>query len=337
MTELKNRYDLVLMFDCSDGNPNGDPDFGNMPRTDPQTQQGLVTDVCLKRKVRDWVYLSHIKDGRPGDGYDIFFGHSGLPDRQVLNRQIAEAHLSLLDDGQKAEYENKFGDKKSADKKVKEQYSFLKKANEGRVGDVQAYLCQSRFDIRSFGAVLSTGPNAGQVRGPVQCTFARSIDPVFLQDLAITRKSVATEDDAAKQMKKDNTITGTIGRKTMIPYGFFRNHWFVSPNLADRTGFNQADFKVLCDALLNMFETDRSASRGFMATRHLFVFEHASKLGNAPAHALFDRVSVSRVGDPVQPARSASDYEVALNREALPDGVRAFYLGDPADYQKLFH
>ncbi|CAM2005590.1 type I-C CRISPR-associated protein Cas7/Csd2 [Acanthopleuribacter pedis] len=333
MTELKNRYDLVLMFDCTDGNPNGDPDAGNMPRTDPQTQQGLVSDVCLKRKVRDWVYQRHVSEGQPGDGYDIFFGHSGLPERQILNRQIAEAHLSLLDEKQRAEYDKKFVEK--ANKKEKDEYAFLKKVNEGRVGDVQAYLCQSRFDIRTFGAVLSTGPNAGQVRGPVQCTFARSIDPVFLQDLAITRKSVATEEDAAKQMGKDNSITGTIGRKTMIPYGFFRNHWFVSPSLAERTGFTEADFKVLCDALLNMFEIDRSASRGFMATRRLFVFRHDSKFGNAPAHALFDRIQVTRAEGGL-PARSAGDYQVAVDAADLPAGVSLFDLSDPAAYRDLF-
>lgn len=331
MTDLKNRYDIVLMFDCTDGNPNGDPDAGNMPRTDPQTQQGLVTDVCLKRKVRDWVYLRHINEGTPDDGYDIFFGHSGLPERQVLNRQIAEAHLSLLDDKQREEYE-----KKIADKKEKDRYAFLKKANDGRVADVQAYLCRSRFDIRTFGAVLSTGPNAGQVRGPVQCTFARSFDPVYLQDLAITRKSVATEEEAGKQMEKDNNITGTIGRKTMIPYGFFRNHWFVSPGLATQTGFSQADFKVLCDALLNMFEIDRSASRGFMATRRLFVFKHESSFGNAPAHALFERIRVTRAGDGAAPARSVDDYQITVNRDDLPKGVALFDLSDGADYGRLF-
>ncbi len=332
MTELKNRYDLVLMFDCTDGNPNGDPDAGNMPRTDPQTQQGLVTDVCLKRKVRDWVYHRHISEGTPGDGYDIFFGHSGLPDRQVLNRQIAEAHVSLLDDKQRAEYEKKAADQK----KEKESYAFLKKANDGRVADVQSYLCRTRFDIRTFGAVLSTGPNAGQVRGPVQCTFARSFDPVYLQDLAITRKSVATEEDARKQMEKDNTITGTIGRKTMIPYGFFRNHWFVSPGLAAQTGFNEADFKVLCDALLNMFEIDRSASRGFMATRRLFVFRHDLKFGNAPAHALFERIRVARAGDADAPPRSVGDYHIEVDQDDMPDGVNLYDLSDGADYRRLF-
>ena len=335
MTAITNRYDLVLLFDCVDGNPNGDPDAGNMPRTDPETLQGLVSDVCQKRKVRDWVYFSQVTDGQPKPGYDILFGHSGLPQRQILNRQIDEAHDASLTAEERADIAKAKGGE--ADKKRDD-------AAKKHVGDARAHLCASRFDVRTFGAVLSTGRNAGQVRGPVQCTFARSIDPVLTMEACITRKAVTTDEDAAKQMASDGSITGTMGRKNFIPYGLYRSNWFVSPLLASNkaangtelgTGFSAEDMKILCHALVNMWEMDRSAARGLMATRGLFAFKHASTLGNAPAHRLLERVQVARI-DQTKPSRAFSDYRVSVNRDNLPSGVEAFDLCDPAQFALCF-
>jgi len=324
MTTPVPRYELALIFDCKDGNPNGDPDAGNMPRVDPETLQGLVSDVCQKRKVRDWVYLSQAEGGKPREGYDIFFGHSGLPDRQILNVQISEAHEASLTGEERAKVEKAKDKEKARDDLAK-----------GHVPDARDYLCKTRFDIRAFGAVLSTGRNAGQVRGPVQCTFARSVDPILSLEAAITRKSVATVEDANKQMAKDGSITGTMGRKNLIPYGLYVSHWFVSPMLAAQTGFSTADFKHLCDALLAMWELDRSASRGFMATRGLVVFRHQSALGNARSHQLLERITVRRK-DPVKPPRSFQDYALELDRRDLPEGVEVFDLVVPGEYAKLF-
>lgn len=322
---LNNRYDLVLYFDCADGNPNGDPDAGNMPRTDPETQQALVSDVCQKRKVRDFVYLTHLDgNGAPKEGYDIFFGHSNLPDRQILNPQIEQAFLASLPEDERSKIEEMDGKKRE---------TALKKAVKGKHVEASHYLCKTRFDIRTFGAVLSTGLNAGQVRGPVQCTFARSVDPVVSLDMAITRKSLAKQADADKQLEKDGTITGTFGRKNIIPYGLFRSHWFVSPNLAKQTGFSDDDFKVLCDALLGMFELDRSAARGMMATQALYVFKHESALGNAPSHRLFDRITAKQK---TEVPRAFSDYSVDEQLSDLPEGVQCFNLVEPDQYKALF-
>ncbi|MEO7327891.1 MAG: type I-C CRISPR-associated protein Cas7/Csd2 [Minicystis sp.] len=326
MTMSVPRYELVLAFDCKDGNPNGDPDAGNMPRVDPETLHGLVSDVCQKRKVRDWVYLSQSKDGNPLPGYDIFFGHSGLPERQILNNQIAEAHEAALSEEEKAKVTKATEKDKE---KVRDEIA------KGHVGDARDYLCRTRFDIRTFGAVLSTGRNAGQVRGPVQCTFARSVDPILSLEAAITRKAVATAKDAADQMAKDGSITGTMGRKNLIPYGLYVSHWFVSPMLATQTGFSAADFKLLCDALLSMWEVDRSASRGLMATRGLIVFRHKSALGNARSHELLERVTLAR-NEVGRPPRSFQDYTMKINRSALPEGVDVFDLCVPDEYAVLF-
>lgn len=317
------RLDLVLVFDCQDGNPNGDPDAGNMPRVDPETQHGLVSDVCQKRKVRDWVYLSQRNpDGSLKPGYDIFFGHSGIPDRRVLNDQIEEAHkraVSAPEVQERIKAAKKDGDKKQAAAQA-----------------TRAELCASRFDIRTFGAVLSTGDfSAGQVRGPVQCTFARSIDPILGLEACITRKAVTTSEDAEKQMKSDGEITGTMGRKHLIPYGLFTSHWFVSPLLAKDTGFSAADLKILCEALLAMFETDRSASRGMMATRELVVFRHDSPLGNARAQALFDRVKLAKKSNITAP-RSFTDYDLTVDLANLPAGVQGFRLADDVQRQDFF-
>ncbi len=335
MTTLSHRYDLALLFDCADGNPNGDPDAGNMPRTDPETLQGLVSDVCQKRKVRDWVYQAKATGGQPAPGYDILFGHSGLPHRQIINRQIDEVHEASLTDEERAGIANEKG--KKADE-------LRDKAAKNHVTDARKRLCVSRFDVRTFGAVLSTGRNAGQVRGPVQCTFARSIDPILALEACITRKAVATEEEADKQMAKDGSITGTMGRKNLIPYGLYRSHWFVSPNLASNTaadgselgtGFSREDFQVLCQALLSMWELDRSAARGMMATRALVAFRHESALGNAPAHRLLERVQVQRT-DPAKPPRAFGDYRLDIDRSNLPNGVACFDLADPAQWAECF-
>jgi CRISPR-associated protein Csd2 len=322
---LSNRYDMMLVFDCHDGNPNGDPDAGNAPRVDPETLHGLVSDVCQKRKVRDWIYLSHLDDaGVPKPGYDIFFGHSGLPDRQVLNQQIEDAYLSLLSEEERTAVDG-----------AKNRNDELKKVARKYTRDARNYLCRSRFDVRTFGAVLSTGLNAGQVRGAVQCTFARSIDRVIEMSATITRKSVAKVEDAEKQLSNDGTITGTMGRKSLIPYGLYRSRWFVNPMLAQQTGFDSADFKALCDALLAMWELDRSASRGMMATQALIVFKHSSKLGNERAHKLFERVSITRNDDcPV--GRHFSDYTFSVDTSDVPQGIEIFNLTNRQDYNRLF-
>lgn len=286
MTTLQNRYDFVLLFDVQDGNPNGDPDAGNMPRFDPETGQGLVTDVAIKRKVRNFVALSQNEpDGRPRPGYRIYV-HEGA----VLNRLHEDAYTALgLDPKDK---------KKSKDKKDK----------------AQAKMCESYFDVRTFGAVMSTGDaEAGQVRGPVQLTFARSIDPVFSRDFAITRMAVTNEKDADKER--------TIGRKHTVAYGLYRAHGFISPSLADKTGFSEEDLVVLKRALMEMFEHDRSAARGLMTTRRVIAFRHDSKLGNGSASSLFDRVSVRR-RDPETSARAWSDYDVNVDETNLPGGIK---------------
>lgn len=324
MSPIQSRYDMVMIFDCIDGNPNGDPDAGNMPRIDPETLQGMVSDACLKRKLRDWVYFNKQSSGEPEFGYDIFFGHAGIPKRQVLNEQIKDAFVHCLDEAQRAEYD-KLDEKK--------QEEFLKKTRKNM--EASAYLCQTRFDIRSFGAVLSTGLNAGQVRGPVQCTFGRSVDPVFAMEAGITRKAVATEKQANEQLEKDGIITGTMGRKNLIPYGLFKNYWFISPSLAAQTGFSDEDFRLLCDGLINMFDMDRSAARGMMTTQALYVFKHDSAFGNARAQQLFDRIDVRRYRDD-QPARSFRDYNVVFDDQDLPAGITVANLCDPKQYATFF-
>ena len=317
------RFDLVLAFDCQDGNPNGDPDAGNMPRVDPETLHGLVSDVCQKRKIRDRVYLSQREpDGTLKPGYDIFFGHSGIPDRRVLNDQIETAHHSRM-----------------ADPAIQAEMAAIKKDGDKKhraAALTRAELCATRFDIRTFGAVLSTGDfSAGQVRGPVQCTFARSIDPILTLEAAITRKSVTTAKDAEDQMKRDGEITGTMGRKNLIPYGLYVSHWFVSPALAKQTGFSWTDFHVLCQSLLMMFEDDRSASRGTMTTRKLIAFQHESPLGNERAAVLFDRVRFTR-NDPAKPARAWSDYTSQVERTDPESKIKTWDLSNPEELSALF-
>ncbi len=298
---LTNRYDFVLLFDVKDGNPNGDPDAGNLPRLDSETGHGLVTDVSLKRKVRNFVGLTHDQTERaPKDGekrYEIY-----VREKAVLNLQHDRAYSALkLDAG---------GEEDSTSKKKK------RKGSAEDVNKARAWMCQNFYDVRSFGAVMSTGTNCGQVRGPVQMTFARSVDPIITQEHSITRMAVATEAEAEKQ-DGDNR---TMGRKHTVPYGLYVGHGFVSSFLAKQTGFDETDLELLWQALGQMFEHDRSAARGQMATRGLIVFKHDSELGNAPAHSLFDRVQIRR-RDTAMPARDFSDYEVHVDEVGLPSGV----------------
>ncbi len=271
MSKLDKRYDFVFFFDVKDGNPNGDPDAGNLPRVDAETGMGLVTDVCLKRKVRNYVLLTN-GGKRP---YDIF-----IKEKAVLNKLIDEAH----DDEKVAEKEK--GEKTEA---------------------ARQWMCKNYYDVRTFGAVMSTGRNAGQVRGPIQLTFARSVEPVVALEHSITRMAVATEAEAEKQ-SGDNR---TMGRKYTIPYGLYRAHGFVSAHLAEQTGFSQDDLDLFWKAMQEMFEHDHSAARGLMSTRKLVVFEHKTALGNKPAHELFARVTYKRTTE--GPARDFSDYEILLD------------------------
>jgi CRISPR-associated protein Csd2 len=299
---IKNRYDFILVFDVQDGNPNGDPDAGNLPRTDPETGRGLVTDVCLKRKVRNFVQLT--RSGQPG--FDIF-----IKEKAVLNQAIAEAYKKLGISLDEAPTEAKDGKKRNS----------KGEAQGGEVARGRMEMCKSFFDIRAFGAVMSTGANAGQVRGPIQLTFGRSVDPIVVLEHSITRMAVATEAEAEKQ-SGDNR---TMGRKNTVPYGVYVAFGFVSPHLAQQTGFGSDDLDLLWDAFKNMFEHDRSAARGLMAMRRLIVFKHASSLGNAPAHKLFERVKISRVDD-AKPARAFSDYRVGIDATPLPNGVEILEL-----------
>lgn len=308
MAVLANRYDFVYLFDVTNGNPNGDPDAGNMPRVDPMTNRGLVSDVCLKRKVRN--YVSMTCDGK--EGFDIY-----VAERAVLNNQHAKAWDAV--------------DPESAYKKGgKVDQSRLPK-NSSDARQLSKWMCQTFYDIRTFGAVMTTGVNCGQVRGPVQIAFARSIEPIIPIEVTMTRMAVTSEKEA--DAKGDNR---TMGRKHIVPYGLYRAHGFVSACLADGakgTGFSEEDAEVLWAALAQMFDHDRSAARGEMAGRRLVLFKHDSALGNAPAHLLFDRVTINRVFegeeyDPdsrgthnLPPARKFADYAVHVDTNTLPHGV----------------
>lgn len=285
---IKNRYDFVVLFDVENGNPNGDPDAGNMPRVDPESGYGLVTDVCLKRKIRN--YVETVKEDEKG--YQIY-----IKENVPLNRSDAKA----------LEYHNIEVDKIKS----------LKKEDPELDRKVRDFMCQNFFDIRTFGAVMTTfvkaNLNCGQVRGPVQLGFAKSIDPILPQEVTITRVAITTESDAERK--------GTeMGRKYIVPYGLYRVEGYVSANLARKvTGFSEEDLNLLWKAILNMFENDHSAARGKMAVRKLIVFKHNNELGCAPAHKLFDAVRVEKK-DGVEIPRSYSDYEVAVSEE-MPEGV----------------
>jgi len=285
---LTNRYDFVLLFDVKDGNPNGDPDAGNLPRLDAETGHGLVTDVSLKRKVRNFVGL--VEEEQPP--YEIY-----VKEKAILNNQHKRAYIGIGREDLLA------GDDK-------------KRKGGDAVDDARKWMCRNFFDVRTFGAVMSTGVNCGQVRGPVQLTFARSIDPIISQEHSITRMAVATEAEAEKQ-EGDNR---TMGRKHTVPYGLYMAHGFVSSFLAKQTGFSEDDLSLFWQALLHMFEHDRSAARGEMSTRGLYVFKHDSELGNASAHALFARIRPS-LKDGVSVPRSFDDYQVTVDEDGLPSGV----------------
>jgi CRISPR-associated protein Csd2 len=281
-TPIKNRYEFVLLYDVENGNPNGDPDAGNMPRIDPETGYGIVTDVCLKRKVRNYVEL--VKGD--ASGYRIYV-KEGTP----LNQNHAEAYVAIgLKTGDKAKSE--------------------------KVSEARQWMCANFFDVRTFGAVMSTGDNCGQVRGPIQINFSRSIDPIIQQEVTITRQTVTKIEDADKER--------TMGRKHIVPYGLYRVEGYVSAKLANDetkgTGFSEEDLELFWEALVNMFEHDHSAARGKMAARKLIVFQHESELGNAPSHQLFDLVKVSKKPE-ANPPRSYSDYAVSVDTASLPAGV----------------
>lgn len=277
MAEINNRIDFVYLFDVQDGNPNGDPDAGNLPRVDAETGMGLVTDVCLKRKVRNYVQVA--KD--LSDGYDIF-----IKEKAVLNSEIDKAH----DDED------------------------VKKAKD-KTAAARLFMCKNYYDIRTFGAVMSTGKNAGQVRGPIQFTFARSIDPIATAEHSITRMAVATEKEAEKQ----NGDNRTMGRKATVPYGLYVCHGLISASLAKQTGFSEEDLELFFEALKNMFDVDRSAARGLMSAQKLIVFRHDSVLGNAPANKLFDLVKIKKNTEAAP--RSFSDYVVSIDKDSVPNGV----------------
>ncbi len=275
MKTIEKRYDFVYFFDVKDGNPNGDPDAGNLPRIDPETGMGLVTDVCLKRKVRNYVQMVK-KTERP---YDIF-----IKEKAILNQLIIEAHA---------------------------QDSVKKKEKGEKTEAARKWMCDNYYDVRTFGAVMSTGENAGQVRGPVQMTFARSTEPIVALEHTITRMAVATEAEAEKQ-KGDNR---TMGRKFTVPYGLYRGFGFISAHLAAQTGFSNEDLELFWKALQEMFEHDRSAARGLMCARALLVFEHATALGNKAAYELFERVKCQRKTE--GPARDFSDYTITVDGRPL--------------------
>jgi CRISPR-associated protein Csd2 len=278
---IKNRYEFVLLFDVKNGNPNGDPDAGNLPRIDPETSHGIVTDVCIKRKVRNYVEIIK-SDEAPNSIY--------IKEKAILTERRKPAYLAVEEEEDKA----------------------------NKVSKARAWMCKNFYDVRTFGAVMSAKENnCGQVRGPVQLSFAQSIDPVVSLEATITRMAVETE----KESKAQDGDNRTMGRKTYIPYGLYETHGFISAPLAKQTGFSEEDLSLFWEALMKMFDHDRSAARGEMAVRKLIVFKHSSDIGNAPAQKLFDLVNVKRKTDAEKPSREFGDYEVIIDSTNLPQGV----------------
>ena len=311
---LAHRYDFVLVFDVKDGNPNGDPDAGNMPRLDAESGHGLVTDVSLKRKVRNFVGLVKEQEERaPIEGEKRFEIY--VREKAILNHQNQRAYSALNLAVAQEESAEDATEKVANDAKKKKPAKDKRKGSADEVAQARQWMCQNFFDVRTFGAVMSTGVNCGQVRGPVQLTFARSVEPIVSLEHSITRMSVATEAEAEKQ-QGDNR---TMGRKHTVPYGVYVAHGFVSSFLAKQTGFGEDDLELVFQALAQMFEHDRSAARGEMSTRGLYVFKHDSELGNAPAHALFDRLQV-KPKDAGAVARSFDAYSVAFDGQSLAVG-----------------
>lgn len=301
LLDVNRRHDFVVLFDVSDGNPNGDPDAGNLPRVDPETMHGIVTDVCIKRKIRDWIALTQrADDGSPLPNYEIYVKHLG-----VLNREHQRAY--------------------DAEPPLK---STGTKQDLNTIEEARKRMCRMFYDIRTFGAVMSTGVNCGQVRGPIQLTFARSIDPITPLDISITRVAVTREEDIVSAIAPDEESTQShtkgkqteMGRKAIVPYGLYRFHAFFNPPLAQQTGFSSDDLRLFLDALQNMWDIDRSSSRGLMALRGLYSFTHASHLGNAPAHALFDLIQIKLKPDIPAP-RSFNDYTVTILEDNVPQNI----------------
>lgn len=283
MNKINNRYDFIYIFDVQDGNPNGDPDAGNLPRMDAVTGEGLVSDVCLKRKIRNYVQV--VKGC--AEGYDIF-----IKEKAVLNKAIEDAY---------------------EDERVKNA------KDTDKTDAARDVMCSRYFDVRTFGAVMSTGEktkNAGQVRGPIQLTFGRSVSPIISQEHTLTRMAVASTKESENQAGGNRTI----GRKSTVPYGLYVARGFVSANLAQQTGFSEEDLELVWAALSNMFDCDRSAARGLMSARRLIVFKHNSVLGNAPANKLFDLVSIEQI-DKEKASRSFADYRISIDRENCPANV----------------
>jgi CRISPR-associated protein Csd2 len=322
---LANRYDFVLIFDVKDGNPNGDPDAGNMPRMDAESGHGLVTDVSLKRKIRNFIGLVKSPDNtEPALGEQRFADKFApgekrfeiyVREKAILNLQHQRAYSALKFDVPTEEQTDDAVEVAEADTKKKKPAKEKRKGSADEVGQARKWMCQNFFDVRTFGAVMSLGTNCGQVRGPVQLTFARSVEPIVALEHSITRMAVATEADAEKQ-QGDNR---TMGRKHTVPYGVYVAHGFVSSFLAKQTGFGGDDLELVFQALAQMFEHDRSAARGEMSTRGLYVFKHDSELGNAPAHALFDRLQVKPV-EAGAVARSFEAYSVLFDGQGLSVG-----------------
>jgi len=312
MSHLTQRHEFVVLFDVINGNPNGDPDAGNMPRLDPETNHGIVSDVSLKRKIRNYVELAKGDEA----GFHIY-----VKEGSILNDQHRKAYVAVRDlDAAKAAKEKSLNPK-----------------DDGEATKLQDFMCGNFFDVRTFGAVMSTGINCGQLRGPVQLAFAQSIEPIVPLEISITRMAATNEKEKEAQKVgsdgNERTENRTMGRKHIVPYGLYRAHGFISAKLSERTHFSESDLELLLTAVENMFEHDHSAARGEMAVRKLIVFRHDNPLGNAPAHSLFQRVKVGRniggnfrnVKDPsidnYPPARSFEDYAVVIDRDSLPAGV----------------
>lgn len=287
-----NRQDFTLIFEVTNGNPNGDPDSGNLPRIDPETGLGIVTDVALKRKIRNYIDAFKGDEGR----YKIYVQQGA-----ILNNQHRRAYEALEIDP--------------------------KNAKQDKILEARQWMCQNFFDIRTFGAVMSTDVNAGQVRGPVQLTFGRSVDPILALDVSITRVALTKLDPKKQSADEEVARSGTMGRKAYIPYGLYVVHGFYVPAFAKDTGFDAEDLELLWQALVNMWDLDRSASRGLTACRGLYVFSHSSPLGNAPAHKLFDLISIERKAD-VPVARNFADYELTIDEQGLPEGVTLLRLAE---------
>jgi CRISPR-associated protein Csd2 len=310
MTALANRYDIVFLFDVTRGNPNGDPDAGNLPRIDPETNHGLVSDVSLKRKIRNYTEFAKGAEA----GWRIY-----VQEGSVLNERHREAYRAIRPGNDKVDKDAK-----------------LNPQNDDEARRLTAFMCENFYDVRTFGAVMSTGINAGQVRGPVQVAFAQSVEKILPLEISITRMAATNEKEKADRSKSEGderTENRTMGRKYIVPYGLYRAHLFVSAKLAERTGFGQADLDHLFEALKAMFEHDHSAARGEMSARRVIAFKHDCALGRAPAAELFRRVSVARVFggdmydpaserlDNLPPARRYEDYAVTVDRAGLPEGV----------------